>query len=198
MGTITTEDVKTLREATGISVMQCKKALEEAEGDFEKARQILSKKSREAAAKKQERELGSGVIRAYIHQQGSVGAMVELSCETDFVANNDEFKALAYDIAMHIAAMSPEYKSADTVDEDTRAKTKELFEKEVAELDKPDEVKKKILEGKIDTYFKERSLLDQVFIKDSNKTIRDLLTEAVQKFGENTDVTRFVRYAVSG
>ena len=193
---VTTEEIKELREMTGISVMQCKKALEESGGDMEKAKALLTKKSGEIASKKSSRNLGSGVIGSYIHGNGSVGVMVELACETDFVAKNEEFKELAHDIAMQVAGMNPIYVSQDDITDEAKAKAKELFEKEVAESDKSDEIKEKMMEGKLAAYFNERVLLDQKFVKDPELTIGDLITKAVQKFGERTEVVRFKKYTV--
>ncbi len=195
---ITTEQIKALREQTGISVMQCKTALEEAEGDMDKAILILKKKGKAIAAKKSDRNLGSGVVASYIHGTGTVGTMVELLCETDFVAKNEDFKALAYDIAMHIAATNPEFTSVNDISEDDKARMKDLFTKEVEESDKPADIKEKMLQGKLDAYFKEKTLLEQTFIKDSNITIKGLIEGAVQKFGENTEVGRFTRFSISG
>ena len=194
--TITTEQVKELRDATGVSVMQCKKALEEAEGDKDKALMLLQKKSGDIASKKSDRKLGAGSIQAYIHNSGTVGVMVELACETDFVAKNEEFVALAHDIAMHAAAMGPEFLSSDEITDDVKANVREMFTKEVEDSDKPEDIKEKMLQGKIDTYFKEKVLLDQSFVKDPSVTISDLIKQAVQKFGENTEIVRFVRFSV--
>lgn len=191
---VTTEQVKKLRDELGISVMQCKKALEEAGGDEDKARVILSKISKQQAEKKSDRDLGAGVVQAYIHGEGAVGALVVLSCETDFVARNDEFKQLAYDIAMHIAAMNPQYLTRDDIPEADKEKAKEVFAEEVK--DKPEDKQQMILEGKLQAYFGEQTLLDQPFIKDGSKTIGNLCEEAVQKFGENTTITRFTRFSV--
>ena len=149
---ITTEQIKNLRDATGVSVMQCKKALEEAEGDLEKAKIILRKISKQSADKKAGRSLGAGTVASYIHSNGTVGAMVELLCETDFVARNEDFKTLARDITMHITAMDPE----------------NLEE-----------------------------LLNQEFIKSPDKTIKNLIEEAIQKFGEKTEIGRFVRFSIN-
>lgn len=193
---ITTEDIRVLREKTGVSVMQCKKALEEAGGDMEKAIIILTKKSGDIVAKKSDRDLGAGVIQAYIHAGGTVGALVELNSETDFVSKNEEFGKLAYDIAMHAAAQRPTYLSrADVKDEDL-VKVREVFLEEVK--DKPAEMQDKILEGKIDSYLKERILLEQDFIKNPEKTIADLISEATQKFGERIEIARFTTYTLLG
>ncbi len=193
---ITTETIKELRDQTGISVMQCKKALEEAKGDMEKAVMILKKKSGEIASKKAGRSLGSGTIVAYIHAGGSVGSMIELACETDFVAKNEEFKQLAYDIAMHAAATNPEFISPDDISPEDKNKAMEMFKKEVAESDKPKEIKKKMLEGKLSSYFNERTLLEQSFVKNPDVTIKGLLESAVQKFGERTEITNFTRFSI--
>ncbi len=193
---ISTDQVKELRDKTGISVMQCKRALEDAKGDMDKALQILKVKGAEIASKKSDRALNSGVIASYVHSNGAVGAMVFLSCETDFVARNEEFKALAHDIAMHITAMNPQFVSQKDVTEKDKEQARELFEKEARESGKPIEIQKKMLEGKLATHFKERTLLDQSFIKDPDHTIEDLLTGAVQKFGERIEIDRFVRLNV--
>lgn len=189
---ISTDVVKALRDKTGVSVMQCRKALEEAGGDLEKAEVILRKKSGAAADKKADRELAAGAIGSYVHE-GVIGSMVVLSCETDFVARNPEFPALARDIAMQVAATNPTYANITDVPEETVAKAREVFEKE---LDgKPEEMKEKIMEGKLASYFSDQVLMSQPYIKDESKTIKDLITEASQKFGERVEVTRFARFS---
>ncbi|HYD92868.1 MAG TPA: elongation factor Ts [Candidatus Paceibacterota bacterium] len=190
---ISTDIVKALRDKTGVSVMQCRKALEEAGGDIEKAEVILRKKSGAVAEKKADRDLGAGAIGSYVHD-GAIGAMVVLSCETDFVARNPEFPALAREIAMQVAATNPTYNRIENIPEDVVAKAREVFEKEVE--GKPEDMKAKILEGKLNSYFSDQVLMNQVFIKDESKTIRDLIAEASQKFGERVEVTRFVRISV--
>ena len=192
------DQIKALRDETGVAVMQCKKALEDAGGDMEKARMALRKKSGELAAKKSERALGSGVVSAYIHGNGSVGAMVELGCETDFVAKNEDFKKLAYDIAMHVAALRPKFLTqADITDED-KVKAKAFFAEEVEKTmaGKPEAIKEKALTGKLEVYFKEMVLIDQPFVKNADVTVGGLVKNAVQKFGENTEIIRFSRFAV--
>ncbi|OGZ06603.1 MAG: elongation factor Ts [Candidatus Lloydbacteria bacterium RIFCSPHIGHO2_02_FULL_54_17] len=191
---VTMDQIKELRDETGVSVMQVKKALEEAKGDMDKARMALRKKSGEIAAKKGDRTLGAGVIAAYIHAGGSVGVLVELACETDFVAKNEDFKKLAYEIAMHIAAMNPKYNRLTDVTEEDRAKATAFFQDEVAKLDKPTAIKEKVLQGKLDTYFKEQTLVEQPFVKNPEVTVGDLVKGAVQKFGENTELVRFTRF----
>lgn len=191
---ITSAQLKELRDATGISVMQCKKALEESGGDMDKAKIILQKKGAEAAGKKADRKFGAGAIGAYMHNTNEVAALVHLACETDFVAKNEEFVTLAREIAMQVAAQNPLYVSRDDVDETAIEKTKEVFQKEVA--DKPADMQEKILEGKLNAYFKEQVLLEQAFIKDGDKTIADLLNAAIQKFGENIAVAGITRISV--
>lgn len=193
---ITMEQIKELRDATGVSVMQCKKALEEACGDTGKAILLLRKKSGDVASKKAERELGSGTVACYIHNNHSVGAMVILSSETDFVAKNQEFRELAYNIAMHVAATNPVYLKKEDVPESEMKKMTEVFEGEIPK-DKPKEIRGKILQGKIDDYLKTQVLLEQPFIKDENQTIAGLILSAVQKFGERTEVAKFVRFVVA-
>lgn len=194
MPNITTEQVKALRDQTGISVMQCKKALEEAGGDMEKALVILRKKSGELAAKKGDRTFGSGTVQAYIHANGMVGAIVELNCETDFVANNDGFKVLARDIAMHVTATNPKFLNKNDIKESDMKSAREVFEAEVK--GKPADMKDKILQGKLDTYFADMVLSNQPFIKNPETTIQGLIDAAVQKFGEKIAVARFKRFKV--
>jgi len=195
---ITTEQVKELRDSTGVSVMQCKKALEEAGGDMEKALLILKKKSADIAAKKGDRSLGAGIVSAYIHGAGAVGAMVLLSCETDFVAKNEEFKNLAYDIAMQVAATCPEFGKEEDITEESKKVVREMFLKDVADLKKDEAMKDKILDGKVEAYFKDKILLEQPFIKDESITVKALIEKFVQKFGERIEVSIFSRFSVSG
>lgn len=191
---ITPAQLKELRDLTGISVMQCKRALEEAGGDMEKAKIILQKKGGEIALKKSDRVLGAGTIGSYVHSTGEVAALVTLSCETDFVAKNKDFVALARDIAMHIAAQNPLYIKREDVTEEALGKAKEVFMEEVK--DKPADMQEKILQGKLDAYFKDRILLEQPFIKDTDKTIGDLVTTGIQKFGENIVISAISRLSV--
>ncbi len=189
---ITAEQVKALRDETGISVMQCKKALEEAGGDREKALVILRKKSGDISAKKGDRTFTAGTIQAYVHANGSVAAMVELNCETDFVSNNEEFKTMARDIAMHVAASNPKFIKKEDVTEADQKVAKEVFADEVK--DKPADKQAMILEGKLKTYFADMVLLDQPFIKNPELTIQGLIDSGVQKFGEKIAVGRFKRF----
>lgn len=195
MATFSIDDVKALREATGVSIMQCQKALEEAGGDKEKALVLVKKRAGAIAEKKGDRELGSGVVATYVHD-GAVGAMVELRCETDFVAKNEEFPKLAKEIAMQVAATGPTAVSLADVSEEAMHAAREIFEQEVA--GKPEELKAQILEGKLRSHFKDSVLLLQPFIKDDTKTIETLVHEAVQKFGERIEIARMVRFSTRG
>ncbi len=191
---ITSEAIKSLRDQTGISVMQCKKALEEAGGDMEKALVILRKKGGEAAAKKSDRALGAGAIGAYVHSTHEVAALVMLSSETDFVAKNEEFVALAREIAMQVAATNPKALTKEEIPEADLEKAREVFAAEVK--DKPADIQEKIIEGKLASYFKEQILLEQDFIKDPERTVQDLINGAIQKFGEKIEIRSFARYSV--
>ena len=192
---ITTEIIKELRDRTGVSVMQCKKALEEAGGDINKAVMVLQKKSAGIAEKKSERTLKSGVIEAYVHNTRQVASMVELLCESDFVANNEEFRKIARDIAMQVSATNPQFLKTEDIDENSMAMAREMFSKEVE--GKPEDMKAKIMEGKLAAYWSERVLLEQAFIKNPDLKIKDLINGAVQKFGERMELTRFARFSVS-
>lgn len=174
--------------------MQCKKALEEVDGDLEKALIILKKKSSEIAAKKSDRELGAGAIGSYLHNNGTVAAMVVLSCETDFVSQNEEFRALAKEIAMQVAAMNPAYVSTEDVPEEEMQKAREVFAKDVE--GKPEDIQEKIMEGKLASHFGDQVLLAQPTVKNPDTTIGNLLTEATQKFGERIVVSQMVRLSV--
>lgn len=189
---ITTELVKQLRDRTGISVMQCRKALEESLGDIEKAEVLLRKRSAGAAEKKSDRELGAGAIGSYLHGT-EIGAMVLLSCETDFVARNEEFPQLAREFAMQVAATNPTYLTSSDISEEVRMAALAVFTAEVA--DKPEEMREKILDGKMQSYFRDMVLMEQSFIKDESKTIRTLIEEASQKFGERVEITKFMRFS---
>ena len=194
MATITTEQIKELRDMTGLSIMQCKKALEEAEGDISKANILLQKKGAGIAAKKADRNLGAGRVVSYVHSTGNIGALVELLCETDFVAKNEEFGALAYNIAMQIVATNPLYLRMSDIPEATKKEAEEVFAKEVE--GKPEEMKAKILEGKLNAYFKDKVLLEQEYIKNPEVTVNNLIESFIQKFGERTEIGRFTRIGV--
>lgn len=189
---ISLDTVKILRDKTGVSIMQCRKALEEAGGDMDKAEVILKKRSGADADKKADRELAAGSIGTYVHDS-VVGAMVLLSSETDFVSKNEEFVELARALAMHIAATNPAFLTSDEISDEKKAAAMSIFEEEVK--DKPEEMREKILEGKMNSYFKDSVLLDQAYIRDESKTIRDLLNEATQKFGERVEISKFARFS---
>jgi elongation factor Ts len=194
MATVTTEQVKELRDTTGLSIMQCKKALEETAGDMGKAIILLQKKGAGISAKKADRTLGAGAVVSYVHTNGTIGALVELLCETDFVAKNEEFKALAYNIAMQIAATNPQYLKMSDIPADKRKEAEEVFAKEV--VGKPADIQAKILDGKISAYFKDKVLMEQDYIKNPEITVNSLIESFVQKFGERTEVGRFYRIGV--
>ena len=191
---ITSQMIKDLREKTGISVMQCKKSLEEAEGDMDKALIILKKKRSEAADKKADREIGAGVVGVYVHNTNEVASMILLSCETDFVSKNEEFVQLANDIAMHVSAMNPKYVAKEELDDAMIEKAKEVFAEEVNS--KPEEMREKIMEGKLNSYFKDQILLEQPFVKNPETTIGEMVSGAIQKFGEKVVITEISRLSV--
>lgn len=187
-------DVKQLREKTGVGIMECKGALKEAEGDFDKAVEILRKKGIAVAEKKSSRATKEGSIASYIHMGGKIGVMVEIGCETDFVAKNDDFKEFSKNIAMHIAAASPMYLNREQVPADYIEKEKEIFVEQIK--DKPANVIEKIVEGKIDKMMSEVCLMEQKYVKDDKMSIKDYLTETIARIGENMVIRRFVKYAL--
>ncbi len=189
------DQIKELREKTGISIMQCRKALEDAGGSMEKALVLLQKKGAEAAAKKAERTLKAGRIASYVHGIGSVGVLVELLSESDFVSKHEDFEKLAREIAMQVAATNPAYTKREDVPAEEIAKVSEALADEVK--GKPEAIKEKILAGKLDTFFKERILIEQEYIKDPSLTIKNLIENAVQKFGEKIEVGKFVRFSIT-
>ncbi|MEA4853544.1 MAG: translation elongation factor Ts [Christensenella sp.] len=191
---ISASDVKTLRERSGAGMMDCKKALQEADGDLEKASEILREKGLAAAIKKAGRIAAEGVVGSYIHMGGKIGVLVEVNCETDFVAKTDKFQALVKDIAMHIAATNPLYVSEEEVDPAVLEKEKEILTVQALNEGKPAKVVEKMVEGRIKKYKKEICLLDQPFVKDPDKTIQDLLNEQVATIGEKLSIRRFTRY----
>ncbi len=192
---ITAGMVKELREKTGAGMMDCKKALTEVDGNMEKAVEALREKGLAAVAKKAGRIAAEGIVEAYIHG-GRIGVLVEVNSETDFVAKNEEFKAFVKDIAMQIAASNPQFVSRDDVPQDMIEKEKEILRKQALNEGKPEKIVDKMVEGRIEKYYKEVCLLEQDFVKDPDMTIRQLLTEKVAKIGENLSVRRFTRYEV--
>jgi len=194
MAPITAEEVKKLRDATGAGMMDCKKALEESGGDMDKAVDYLRKKGAATAAKRAGRETNQGVVEAYVHAGGRIGSMVELNCETDFVAKTPEFKALAHDLAMQIAAMNPRYVTKDQVEKPVIDKELEIYKTQAQNEGKPANIAEKIALGRLDKFYQEICLMEQSFIKDSGKTIKDLIDEATARVGEKVSVRRFMRY----
>jgi len=194
MAEVSTELVKRLREKTGAGMMDCKRALDESSGDIDQAVEYLRKKGAAVAAKRADRVANQGVVEAYIHTGGRIGAMVELNCETDFVAKTPDFKQLAHDIAMQIAAMSPIYVSKEDVEQAVLDKEIDIYRSQALNEGKPEEVADKIAQGRLEKFYQEVCLLEQSFIKDSGKTIKDLLAEATGKVGEKVGVRRFQRF----
>jgi elongation factor Ts len=186
--------VKDLREKTGAGMMDCKKALTETSGDFEKAIDYLRKKGIASAAKKAGRATKEGSVSSYIHGEGRVGVLLEVNCETDFVARTEQFKTFVKDVSMHIAAANPLYVRSDEVPADLVAKEKEIAVAQMQASGKPAAVLEKIAEGKLKKYFEDTCLLNQVFVKDPNKTIELLLKEAISALGENIIIRRFARF----
>jgi elongation factor Ts len=196
---ISAQDVKALRERTGAGMMDCKKALEEAGGDVDKAIEILRVKGQAQAAKRAERAASEGVVASYIHANGKIGVLVEVDCETDFVARNEEFLAFARDVALHIAAANPQWVSEDDVPEEAREQELRILQEQAAESGKPEEVQRKIAEGRLRKWLEEVVLLNQVHVnadKYGGKTIEELRAEVAAKTGENVVIRRFVRFAV--
>lgn len=178
-------------------MIECRNAIEEAEGDLDRAQEILRKSGALKVAKKAEREAHEGLVEAYIHSNGKIGVLLELNCETDFVARNQLFKTLAHDIAMHIAAMSPQYISSDEIPEEYLAGEKEIYRAQLANSGKPARIMEQIIEGKLKKYKEEISLLTQPFVKNQDVTVQDYINEYIAKLGENIKVGRFVRYAIA-
>jgi elongation factor Ts len=195
MAEVSAAMVKELREKTGAGMMDCKKALAESAGDFAKAEEWLRKKGITGAAKKAGRIAAEGLVGAYVHN-GKIGVLVEVNCETDFVARNDDFQALVRDMALHIAAANPSYVRREDVPADLLEKEKEIERVKLREQKKPEAMLEKILGGKMERFFETVCLLDQPFVKDDKKKVGQVLTEAVVKIGENITIRRFTRYQV--
>jgi len=192
--TVTASMVKELREKTGAGMLDCKKALEEAQGDIQKASEILREKGLAAAANKAGRIATEGVVESYIHAGGRVGVLVEVNCETDFVAKTDQFKAFVKDIAMQIAAVSPLYVRREEVPTDALEKEKEILRNQALNEGKPEKIVDKMVEGRINKYYEENCLMEQSFVKDPDKTITTLVNEKIAVIGENISIRRFVRF----
>lgn len=185
-----------LREKTGAGIIDCKKALEESDGDLKKAIEYLRKTGQKKLAKKQDRATGAGIVESYIHAGGKVGVLVLLRSETDFVARNAVFKELAHDIAMHVAAMNPLYLSPEDVPADEIKKEREIYLEQLKLEGKRDDIIEKIVDGKISKYYEEVCLLKQAFIKNDKKKIEDLISDGVNKLGENIRIEKFVRFSL--
>jgi len=193
---ITAAAVKELREKTGVGMMDCKTALLEADGDIEKAIDILRKKGVAKAAKKVGRATNEGLIFSYIHAGGKLGSLVEIACETDFVANTEQFQSLGHAIAMHIAAAAPEVVKREQVSTAALEKESEIFKVQALNEGKPEHIVEKIVSGRLEKYFKEVVLLEQPYVKDPDKNIGDLVNETIASLGENMSVVRFQRFAI--
>jgi elongation factor Ts len=191
---ITTSMIKELREATAAGVLDCKKALEASGGDLEKAKAHLREKGLAAAAKKADREAEEGLIEAYVHTGGRVGALIELNCETDFVARTEAFKELAHDLAMQIVGANPLYLTSEDIPPDVLEEEKNEYRTQAKGMGKPERIIERIVEGKLQKYYQEVCLMRQPFIKDDDLTVQDILTEAIAKMGENIVVRRFTRF----
>jgi len=194
MAEITAALVKELRERTGAGMMDCKKALSATDGDLEKAIDFLREKGLAAAAKKAGRVAAEGLVEAYIHGGGRIGVLVEVNCETDFVAKTDAFKELVKDIAMHIAATNPSYLKREEVPTAELEHEQAVLAEQARNEGKPEKIIEKMVAGRIEKYYKEVCLMEQPFVKDSDKTISDLITESIAKIGENISIRRFTRY----
>lgn len=188
--------IKDLREKTGAGVSDVKRALEESGGDMARAEEIIGRKLGSSGGIRAGRETGAGIIEAYIHSNARIGAMVELLCETDFVARSPQFKALAHDLDLHIAAMRPVYISSDDIPSHVRDAERARAAEEVASLGKPDSVKTEIIDGKVKAYFSSITLLEQPFVKEQNKRVKGVIDEAAGRFGENIKIGKFIRFEI--
>ncbi|MBW1866510.1 MAG: translation elongation factor Ts [Deltaproteobacteria bacterium] len=198
MTAISAAMVKQLREKSGAGIMDCKQALAECDCDLDKAVDFLRTKGLATAAKRAGRATSEGVIQSYIHMGGKIGVLLEVNCETDFVAKNDDFKEFAKNIAMHIAAVNPLGLNAEDISEDVVNREKEIFRAQALEMGKPEKMVDKIAEGKLKKFFKESCLMNQDYVRDTSLTIADVLNDLVAKIGENISIKRFTRYQIGG
>lgn len=196
MANITAAMVKELRDKTGAGMMDCKKALQENDGDVEKAIDFLRKKGIAKAEKKASRAANDGLVEAYIHMGGKLGVLLEVNCETDFVAKTDDFKNFVRDLAMHVAASDPMTVSREEISEEILNREREIFKASALESGKPEHIVEKIVDGRMEKFFSERVLLEQPYIRDDKKSIKDYLTETIGKLGENITIRRFVRFKI--
>ncbi len=190
----TIEKIKQLREETAAGIMDVKRALEESGGDLEGARRVLRERGQAIAAKKSSRETHEGLIEAYVHFNGRVGVLVEVNCETDFVARTPDFKHFARNVALHVASMNPAAVSPEDIPQEVLDEERAIAEKKAAEMGKPEDITQRIVEGQMKKFVSERALLTQEYVKEPDKTVSDLLQETIQRLGENVVVRRFVRY----
>ena len=190
------EQLKQLREQTGISMMECKKALEESGGDLKRAKEILREKGKEMIKGRESRGAEKGLVTSYIHSNGKIGVLLQLNCESDFVAKSDDFKSLAHEICLHITASRPLFVQAEDIPEEFLDEEKKIYQKQIADSGKPKEIVDKVIAGKLAKYKKEVSLLSQSWIKDDSKTILQLIEEARAKTGENIVLAKFARYEI--
>ncbi|MBI3753328.1 MAG: translation elongation factor Ts [Deltaproteobacteria bacterium] len=195
---ISANQVRDLREKTGAGIMDCKKALAAANLDFEAAVTFLREKGLATAAKRADKATSEGRVGSYIHAGSKVGVLVEVNCETDFVAKTDEFQSLVKDIAMHIAALNPQHVKREDVPQEVIEKERAIFKTQAIESGKPEKVVEKMVDGKIEKFFQETCLMEQPFVKNSDTTVKDLLTATIAKLGENISIRRFVRFKVGG
>jgi elongation factor Ts len=191
---IPASQVKQLREITGAGMMECKKALQESGGDLDRAQEILRERGLAGVEKRKGRVAGDGVVESYIHGEGRIGVLVEINCETDFVARTEEFRELAREVAMQVAAQSPRWVSRDEVPEDVVESERKVYAERARQLGKPENVLDKIVDGMLDSFYKETVLLDQPYIREGSKSVDDLVKEVASKVGENVVIRRFVRY----
>lgn len=193
---VTIDQVKQLREETGVSLMEVKKALEEAQGDSEKAKELLRIWGKKVLSKKTARDVKSGLVESYVHQNGQTGVLLDIRCETDFVAKSPDFKNLAHEICLQIAAMKPLYVKEEEIPEEFLDGETRIWTEQLKDSGKPENIVKQILEGKAKKYKEEVSLMSQVWVKDDSKTIKNLVEDAVAKLGENIEIKRFARYEI--
>ncbi len=190
------DQIKRLREETGVSVVECKKALSKANGDLEKAKELLRTWGKDFAAKKVEREAKQGIITSYVHPNLKIGVLLDIRCESDFVAKSDNFKKLSHEVCMQIAAMKPLYLKEEDIPEEILSGEKKIYQEQFKDSGKPQKIINNIIEGKLKKYREEISLLSQPWIKDDTKTIKDLIAEYIAKTGENIEIKKFTRYEI--
>ena len=193
---ISAAQVKELRDRTGAGMMECKNALKESDGDVEKAIDFLRSRGAAKAAKRAAREASEGTVASYVHMGGKIGVLLELNCETDFVAKNEQFLALARDLAMHVAAAAPSAVSREQIDDETIERERNVYREQVRESGKPEHIWDKIVDGKLDKFYQEAALLEQPYIKEPDKTVSELITEVSARTGEKIEVGRFTRFAI--